>query len=603
MSKLAELHDAALPFVTRSLRGGRLRRYALLSALLGGLTVVLGGWLTFGSGTFEREVRVALDLEESRWNREQNQFVIEAGSPEEAALIRNDMGQSPWSTYRQGYYGPGRALTDDAVDTLIRAAQTDAPPGHRDLQDAARALLRERGFAEPAAYPDASWQWFNWYEPDHVRRVRAIVDARLVPRVEVYHSPLGPTDAVRMTGGIAGALMAALMLILAPLLAGAQMAQEVHENTLMPLTGTALRARQLVLGLTAGPLAIIALLLAPQALLLLAAAAAAGYVVPALAAIAVAGVGAFMLSMLTQLLGYALGQQRAPGVVGVGLLGFLGFLAMAGTGFGLFPSRGTVGVLALLPEAATAHLLRTAFIPHEIFSDGALACRADLATGVGTVGIAILGLLGMRALERRISRTGGPALSRGEALLGAAVSTALVLLANPVSGHSYSNSTFYLSNLALLSLPFAILLMMRVPVGETPNARRAIPVGGLLAELAGFAAVHGVATLALVRDPGHALSASPIAYLYLGWYFLMLGLVSIRAVALPMGLGARLWVTFAGFFALLAFPHMAEWTRPYASPDADDIFGLYQLSPFLGLVQALLMIAVPWLLLRPLRRA
>ena len=602
MSKLADLHAAALPFVTRSLRGGRLRRYALLSALLAGLSGVLGGWLALGDGSFEREVRVALDLEESRWQREQNDFVVVTDSPEEAALVRAEMGPAPWTSYRydHAYSGRGQAMATEAVDTLLQAARRDTFE-HRELRDQVVRTLDQHRIDRPTDLDGRAWGWFDWNDPEHVRRVRAILAADLTPRIEVYRSPLGLEDAVRMTGGIAGAFMAALLLILAPLLAGAQMAQEVHENTLMPLTGTALRARQLVLGLTAGPFAVIALLAAPQALLLLLTAALAGHLVPALAAVGVAAVGAFMLGTLTQHLGYVLGAQRAPGVVGVGLLGFLGFFALVGAGFGLFPTAGSVGVLALLPEAAVAHLVRSAFAPHALFFDRALAAHADVALAVGTVGIGILGVLGLRALERRVGRSAAAALTRGEALLGAAVATGLVLLANPVSGHYYSPERFYLANLAVLSVPFAVFLMMRVPVAEIPTALRRVPVAPLLGELFAFAGLHIAATLVLLGEPAVVLEVHPVAFLYLAWYLLMLGLVAIRAVARPMGLAARVWVGFAACFALLAFPHMAAWTSRYGNRDVEDLFAFYQLSPALGVVQAVLMVVVPWLLLRGLR--
>lgn len=603
MSKLNDLHDAARPFVTRSLRGGRLRRYLALGALLGALTPLVGTWLTFGSGGFERGIRTSLDLESSRWQRQQDEFILEADTPEQVARINDELRRARPTVDTSYYdsYTEGPAFVQEAADTLRRAVAAEPTREHQGLQRAAAELLAARGLAAPPT-DHTSWGWFNWYDEAHVRRVQAIVDAGLVPRVEVYRSPLGPVDAVRMIGGIAGALIAALMLILAPLLAGVQIAQEVHENTLQPLTGTALRGRELVLGLTAGPFAVIALFLAPQALIFLATALAAGHLLPALGALIIASIGAFFLAMLTQLLGCVLGATRAPGVVGVAMLSGLSMLAMIGAAFGLAPSHHVVGVFGLLPQAATAHLLRTTFVPHQIFTDPTLASRADIALGVGAVGMAILGVLGMRALERRISRTSLTALTRGEALLGAAVATLLVLLANPASGHLYSTSTFYISNLAVLSLPFAILLAMRVPLPEGAE-RRALPLASLLGELAAFAALHGLATLAVVPRPLGAFALSPVVYGYLGWYLLMLGLITIRATALPLGLAGRLWLGFSACFALVAFPHLAAWSSPWGERGLADIFGMTMASPVLGVLQAALMVAIPWLLIRRLRRA
>src|SRR5690606_4508715 len=91
MSRLEALRTAALPFVTRSLRGGRLRRTLALSLLLSILTVVLGAWISFGDGDFEAGVRVSFGLEESRWSRQQNDYVIVVDSPGEAAELEREL--------------------------------------------------------------------------------------------------------------------------------------------------------------------------------------------------------------------------------------------------------------------------------------------------------------------------------------------------------------------------------------------------------------------------------------------------------------------------------------------------------------------------------
>lgn len=603
MSRLEALRTAALPFVTRSLRGGRLRRTLALSLLLSLLTVILGAWISFGAGDFEHEVRVSLDLEERKWSREQNEYVIIVDDPQEAGEIRRDLERVRLDVApERPYYSQAQSVADEGIATLRWAAQ-EADRGFQPDADAARGALHRAGISGEPPPENTLWQHFSWYNDDHARRARAIVAQNLIPRVEVYQSPLTLMDGVRLTGAIAGGVFSLLLLVFGPLLTGTQMAQEVHENTLQPLTGTSLRTRELLLGLTAGPLVPIALLAIPQALILLTTVAIAGHPIAALGALAVATVGCFFLSMLAQLAGYALGGRRSPGVLGMGLLFFFGLLALIGAGFGLFPSRSGLGILALLPEAATAHLLRSSLMPHELFlRDACAAHSADLSIAVGAAGIGILGVLGLRALERRVSRAQTAALSFGEALLGAAVTSLLIVLANPGRTHGYSGEAFHVLNLALVAVPFVAFLMMRVPIGDAPATTRNLPTTALLGELGLWAGILAVIAAALESGHHEVALLHPVALFYAGWYFVVLGLLAIRMAARPMGLAARIWVTFCGGFALIALPHVGQWMRPYRNHDLDDLVGLAHLSPFLGLVQVILMIAVPWALLRALRR-
>ena len=80
---LSQLRAAVLPFVTRSLRGNRLRRYTLLSMMLAGLTVIIGAWITLSPGGFERELRQEFGMEESRYERERQEFTIFADEQED----------------------------------------------------------------------------------------------------------------------------------------------------------------------------------------------------------------------------------------------------------------------------------------------------------------------------------------------------------------------------------------------------------------------------------------------------------------------------------------------------------------------------------------
>ena len=58
---LPALRAACLPFVTRSLRGPRRRRFVLGSALLGLFVVLCGTWIGLSPGELARDVRVSLD--------------------------------------------------------------------------------------------------------------------------------------------------------------------------------------------------------------------------------------------------------------------------------------------------------------------------------------------------------------------------------------------------------------------------------------------------------------------------------------------------------------------------------------------------------------
>ena len=599
MSKLAQLRSAALPFVTRAHRGGRLRRYLFLSLLLSILTLILGAWISFGSGHFESAVRQGLNLEESRWQREQFEHLIIVDSAQEEAIVLAEIqafhpASEEWNQARSKY--------DEAVNLLRQAAIQESPRGQlRTLQAEVQMTLAQHGISHEVPDPDVYYTYFNWHEAQQVQQLQAILARDLVPAVEIYESPLTLVDGVRVTGAIAGGIFALLLLVAAPLLVGTQMAQEVHENTLMPLTGTSLRTRELVLGLGAGALSIVGLLALPQALLLLLTVAFVGHLIPALAGIAVALVGCFFLSFLAQLIGYALGSQRTPGVLGIGLLSFFGTLAMIGAAFGLNPAKQTIGVYALLPEAATAHLFRSSLLPHEIFfRDWRLAHEADFAIAVGTVGIGLLGLLGLRALERKISRKAVSALTGGEALLGALVTMVLVVLANPARQNHYGQSgTFFLLNLVLLTVPFVIFLMMRTPSADLGEKRKALPVAALLGELFLWAGLLGVLSLAVLKRPLDA-SIHPVFIAYFAWYLGVVGLLAIRVVAMPMSLASRAWIAFSALFAMSAFPQMAAWVQYYGG--TEDLLMMSQMSPFLGFVQAALLVAIPVTLWRSLRR-
>ncbi|HGG57995.1 MAG TPA: hypothetical protein ENK31_09400 [Nannocystis exedens] len=488
---------------------------------------------------------------------------------------------------------------------MRQAANDQAPRGFRDLQARAQATLTARNISQALPDPDTYYTYFSWHDAEQVQRLQTILDANLIPQVEIYESPLTMIDGVRLTGAIASGFLAFLLLVVGPILVGTQIAQEVHENTLMPLTGTSLRTRELVLGLSTGPLSIVALLAIPQALILLLTVAFAGYLLPALAGILVALVGCFFLSVLAQLVGFALGSRHTPGVLGMAMLSFFGILAMIGSAIGMLPSREGIGILALLPEAATAHLFRSSLLPHELFlNNWRLAHDADFAIAIGTVGIGLLGLLGLRALERKVARKGSSALTRGEGMLGALVTIVLVALANPASQHSYNATEgFILVNLALLSVPFAILLMMRTPTPDLGEKRKAPPIAKLLGELFAWTGILGMLSVSMLSTTWEPTSPLPALFFFcllLTWYLSVIGLVAIRMASAPMRLITRLQIGGALFFALMTFPQMAAALR---GVDGPQLLIFSEISPFLGFVQAAMLVVVPWALLRSIRRS
>jgi len=431
-----------------------------------------------------------------------------------------------------------------------------------------------------------------------------ILARQLQPAVVLYQSPLAVADALKLTGLLAGGLTLLLLMVYAPVLAGTQMAQEVHENTLQPLTGTALSARELVLGLSLGPAAVVALLAAPQVILFLAAAIAVGHVLPALALLLVGLIGGAFLTMLAQLAGFALGGTRTPGILGVVLLALLAPLALFGAAFGLDLPRNGIGVLALIPQAAAGHTLFETFLPAGTALRAPELSALDLegtqfSIAFGTLGMLCFAYLGLRALERRVGELAPAALRRGEALLGALVSIALVLLANPWR-HGSASQGSYLGNLLLVLVPLTILLMMRVPLGDTPPALRRVPFTGLLGEFAVGIGLYFAIVIGLTGTGRFELLGSPVALVYLAWMVAVLGLLAIRIVALPMTLLAKVWAGVCMVGVGVAFVHVNEWSRG-SQWRSSSVVGLWDASPVLGILQVVLMVLIPVLLVRALQ--
>lgn len=609
MIRPSSLRTAARPFVTRALRGGRGRRLAAFGLLLTALSGLLGTWLAVGTGEFERELREELRVEPRRYHQEHARYVLIADGEAEAAALRRQLALQLEEGVGEGgdtdaAYRVREALLRGAL-RLREAALTEAPR-ERALQFAAMLTWETwSDVHDPRVIEEQGGRpYFAWDDPEEVAALAAVVERGGVPAIEVYASPLGPLDALRLAGALAGGFLVLLLLLAAPVLAGTQMAQETHENTLQPLAGSALRADELALGLTSGPLAVIALLAAPQLALLLAAALAVGEPAAALLFLAATLAGAAFLVMLAQLAGLAMGKIRSPGLVGGGLAATLGLVGGIGLMLATQLSPGTAGTLALLPQAAASHALFATFgMVDELVGFGA-PYDSTPPVVLGALGMLCFAGLGLRALARRIGQTSPSTLRAGEALLAAVVAMVLVSCANPYYG-SGSPEQFYLLNLGVLTVPLAILLMMRAPTGEAPFALGRAPIGRLMLEFFGGAGLYLAATGGIVGPAQMHLLGQPVALAYLLWFLAVAGLLSLRVTLAPLTFASRAWVSVCAMALPVAFWHAMVWARI-----GDEFHGYYgrapllafgELSPFLGAVQAILTLVIPWTLWRALR--
>ena len=149
-------------------------------------------------------------------------------------------------------------------------------------------------------------------------------------------------------------------------------------------------------------------------------------------------------------------------------------------------------------------------------------------------------------------------------------------------------------------VPLTILLMMRVPLGDTPPALRRVPFAGLLAEFAVGVGLYFAIAAACNGSEPIGLLRSPIALAYLAWMVAVTGLLAIRVVALPMSLLAKVWAGVGMIGVGVAFIHVVHWSRDLAW-SSPRVFALWEVSPLLGALQVLLMVLIPALLVRALQ--
>lgn len=593
--RLRELHAACLPFVTRALRGPARRRFVLGSALLVVAVLLLGAWIGRSPSFAAHDVRVSLGLETSRWQREQHEFTIFVEDERERQEV---LRRGPDGRPSMQPYSPLRQRAEDAWVLLEVAAGPHVVPPRTEQELHARALALRNARVDLAPLdlePRRAHQRFNWWSPQDRQRLRAIVDAELQPHVVIYASPLDAAATVRLVGALAAGLLLAFFTVIAPLWVGVQLAQELHENTLQPLTGTALTARQLVLGLVAGPLAPVAIVAAPQLGLVLLAAVTAGRVVPAMGMLAMGAAMGAMLVGLAMLIALAVGRKRAPGIVGIGLLALLGAAGLAGMAAGLQLEAQTSSFVTVLPGAGPLHLLSEAFLPRAYLSGGD-AAALDLRLGLATVGAVILGALALRALERCVGGTHQQgALRPVEAAVAAAVLAMLAVAAIP--GRASAGEAV-LASLAVALVPMQLVLMGRVPGGDVPPQLRRVPIGRLLREHSLWLGLVLVLGFLVEGPPRRVQGEAIIGVVHLGWALLVTALVTLRGVARPTSILAKLWLMFCLGAVMIEYVTGAMWFM--SSPDVDMVFPLFDAHPLLGLLQVGMVVWIPMSLLRGL---
>lgn len=598
MSRLSRLRTAALPFVARSLRGARARRTAVLALVLAVLSVAAGLALARGAGPLERAARVGLDLEAPRHLQEFTSFSLvvddevtyELALREQAALRESRTRDDPNTPrLRLPLFAPRMEQAGRMLVGASRAACDEAcMKAHGELVERARreSPRLAGGFGHAA-------RSFDWDDRNHVAALTAVLDAEMIPNVVRYASPLDSAASIAVTGAVAALVLMVLLVVVGPVMVGIAVASEVHENTLLPLSGTALGSREIALGLTAGALAPILLTALPLAIVTVGACIATGTVASTLVFFGLLLLSAWALSMLALVVGLHGGRKRGPGAIGIALLALLGSWAFVGVPLGLTDvGRGELAAMTVLPSGAMVHALAEGLLAglgHP--RSNVIAVRLPWHILAGAAAMLVVGALAMLAAERRVPGRFVPALRRVEALAGAAVLSGLTLLA----AYDVAGWKALAASLGAVTMPFMVLLMARVPTGNAPAGRVVVQVGALLAEFGAWIAMH--VGLAMWLLDLHDLVMRPTALAYLGWALLVAALVALRVVAAATSTAATVFAGTAFVAAIAAFG-IGVASLPRQHPFEFASVGAAWLA-----VELLCAVAIPAFLLRPLRAA
>jgi hypothetical protein len=583
MTLLHRLRFAARPFVTRSLRGPRGRRAVALAIVLAMCSGLVGLWIALGSGQLEHGVRRKLGLEPSMHERESAEFMVFCHDDVDCRRIERELEHS----------GEGYAMRLDGI-----ALAQGAVSMHGPLVPAELAPLHGRARAAIEGLPSTTGatprrRTFDWRDANHRALLGVVLDADFRPAVVRYASPLGLSEGIALVGFFAVAMLVVLGTVVGPVVVGVSFAQESHENTLQPVAGTALSPRAIALGLTAGALAPVAIVAVPQLVIAVLAAVTSGHPLAFAGFVALLLPCAWALACLCAVVGLYAGRRRGPGLVGIALLAGAGTWALAGTSIG-FQSLGRVeaALVTMLPSGGLVLAAREAFLGGAEVRHGALAIGPEWRLFAAAIGAIVVGVLALLAAERRIPGRVAAPLRRVEAVLGSAALSALTLLA-----FSQERPTsVVLATLAMMVMPMQLLVMGRVPQGDTPGARPPVDAVRLLGEFAGFVALHLALALVIV-GPGFVEPLLP-ATAHLGWALGVAALASLRSVAAPMRLPATLWAGFSVVAAIVTFTTGVAIVTDGHAP----MFALMRLSPWLGAVQIALTVAIPVTLVRAVFR-
>ena len=569
---LSELRAACLPFVTRSLRGHR-RRIAWAAAVLLSLASVLGGlWMAQSTGA--RSLRADLRWEVPLHDREVRTYTVYADTQEEEQYLRQ-------AVHRLASEGPTHGRLRRVVAAGCSGMVSFGYGGYADNAGPALAARAREAATSPLCQRDLG----SVVVADNPDWAKLVLDRDLIPHVRRYASPLGLAATLAAIGMVGGALVGLGLLVLAPLLIGLQMAQEVHDNTLQPLTGTALTARNLAIGLASGPLAAIAIALSGPLVLWGIGAFASGHFASAVGSLAAVLAASVLLIVVAQLLAMVLGRQRSPGIVTIVLAAALGTLALTGIALALEGGRSTGGLVATLPGSASAFLWMRTFAPAS--NVAALGFHTPVARlAVGTCAMMILAALGTLVLERKILARSEGLLSRLEAVIATVVLSGMAIVAVPRYDHHFSE--LYLMSLFALVGPLQLVLMARVPVGSLPPKLRTIPLTRLLGEYAVALGIH-LAMVAMVSTSNSPDLPSPGGVLHLGWALTVMALMTVRGTATPTSVAARLWfgIVFAAVFVELGIG------ASLLSSNHGDVFPMWHAPALAGLIYLGMLVWAP----------
>jgi hypothetical protein len=356
-----------------------------------------------------------------------------------------------------------------------------------------------------------------------------------------------------------------------------------------------------VVGLAAGPVALIGLLGTPQLLVLSLAAFGHGVPEGILAFMAVVVPAAAVLVMLTQIAGHALARRRTPGIVGITLSIALGCAGLFGMTLGMLGDDELLGFLAVIPQMSGFDVLSRVFLPlptdleHHLFA-------ANLRLVIGTTCFAVCAGLAAIALRRRIAGRTGPQLQRAEALVGAAVLSAAAVAAVPPELFVHDLSGVYFVSAAIVLLPLQVLLMGRVPVGDGPSRSRIVPLQSLLRDWMLLLTLHFALCALLVGDGWAFERGTPFGIIHVAWTFSVAALIAIRSAAAPLGLWGALWIACCELALTVSFINGAVLILEPDRDGLENIMALSNASPMLGLLQLGSMVVIPVMLADGIRR-